>query len=291
MMKNYFKFLFLFAIIYSCKEQISLTSTDFTKENEFTAGIEGPAVDNNGNLYAVNYKEEGTIGVVDENGNASLFVTLPKGSIGNGIRFDKNNNMFIADYVNHNILMIKNGEKKVQIFASDSTLNQPNDLAISPNGTLYASDPNWANEAGNLWMVKNNTFMLLEADMGTTNGIEVSPDGKTLYVNESVQRRIWEYSISEDGSLKNKVLFTSFNDFGLDGMRCDSKGNLYVCRYGKGTVAVFNTRGKLIREIQLKGKKPTNISFGGVDKNQCFVTVADRGIIETFFAEHPGRSF
>jgi len=291
MIKNFYKLLFLLLIICSCKKEISLVSTDFTTENEFTAGIEGPAVDANGNLYAVNYKAEGTIGVVDKKGNTSLFVTLPNGSIGNGIRFDKNNNMFIADYVNHNILMIKNGEKKVQIFASDSTLNQPNDLAISPNGTLYASDPNWANETGNLWMIKNNTFMLLEANMGTTNGIEVSPDGNTLYVNESVQRRIWKYNISEDGSLKNKILFTSFKDFGLDGMRCDAKGNLYVCRYGKGAVAVFNSSGTLLREIQLKGKKPTNISFGGAANKQCFVTVADRGMIETFFAEHPGRSF
>ena len=127
--------------------------------------------------------------------------------------------------------------------------------------------------------------------MGTTNGIEVSPNGKTLYVNESVQRTIWKYDISENGSLKNKTLFTSFKDFGLDGMRCDSKGNLYVCRYGKGTVAVFNPNGTLIREIQLKGEKPTNISFGGVANKQCFVTVSDRGIIETFFAEHPGKSF
>ncbi|MBL4643222.1 MAG: SMP-30/gluconolactonase/LRE family protein [Flavobacteriaceae bacterium] len=291
MIKSFYKLLFSLLIIGSCKKEISLVSTDFTTENEFTAGIEGPAVDNNGNLYAVNYKEEGTIGIVDKKGNASLFVTLPNGSIGNGIRFDQNNNMFIADYVSHNILMIKNGEKKVQIFASDSTLNQPNDLAISPNGTLYASDPNWANETGKLWMVKNNTFILLEADMGTTNGIEVAPDGKTLYANESVQRRIWKYSISKNGRLKNKTLFTSFTNFGLDGMRCDSKGNLYVCRYGKGTVAIFNPNGTLLREIQLKGKKPTNISFGGGENKQCFVTVADRGIIETFFAEYPGRSF
>ena len=31
--------------------------------------------------------------------------------------------------------------------------------------------------------------------MGTTNGIEVSPDGRTLYVNETVQRNVWAYTI------------------------------------------------------------------------------------------------
>ena len=40
----------------------------------------------------------------------------------------------------------------------------------------------------------------------TTNGIEVSPDGKTLYVNESVQRNVWAFTIESDGALKDKRL-------------------------------------------------------------------------------------
>ena len=47
----------------------------------------------------------------------------------------------------------------------------------------------------NLWKVDKTGFSLLEAEMGTTNGIEVSPDGKKLYVNESVQRNIWSYDL------------------------------------------------------------------------------------------------
>ena len=76
--------------------------------------------------------------------------------------------------------------------------------------------------------------------MGTTNGIEVSHDGKKLYVNESVQRKIWVYDIVENGLLRNKQELISFEDFGLDGMRCDENGNIYVCRYGKGTIAIIS---------------------------------------------------
>ena len=53
----------------------------------FTTGIEGPAVDREGRLYAVNYAREGTIGVLRPDGTHELFVTLPDGSTGNGIRF------------------------------------------------------------------------------------------------------------------------------------------------------------------------------------------------------------
>ena len=282
--------LIISVLISSCKSQdLKNTSTDFTKEFLFTKGIEGPAVDSKGNLFAVNFHNEGTIGKIDANGKPTLFATLPKGSIGNGIRFDKLDNMYIADYAKHNILMISNGTTKAVVYAHDSTLNQPNDIAIAPNGTLYASDPNWKASTGNIWLIKNNTFILLEKNMGTTNGIEVSPDGKKLYVNESVQGNVWVYDILADGTVANKELFIKFSDFGMDGMRCDEKGNLYICRYGKGTVAILSPEGKLIREITLKGKDPTNITFGGKDKKQCFVTLQDRGSFETFQSEFAGR--
>lgn len=257
-----------------------LKSIDFTKEGSFTKGIEGPATDHEGNIYAVNFEEQGTIGKVTPTGKATLFVKLQNGSIGNGIRFGQKNQMFVADYVNHNILEIDLNTKEITVYANEPDANQPNDIAISPDLTLYASDPNWSDDTGKLWKVtKEQGFQLLEKDMGTTNGIEVSPDGKKLYVNESVQRKIWVYDIAEDGLLENKKEFFSFEDFGLDGMRCDPNGNIYVCRYGKGTIAVLSPAGKLLKELKLKGEKPTNITFSN-DYKKCYVTVADRGTIE-----------
>ena len=283
--------IFSAALLYSCKAQLS-QSLDFTPEFEFTKGIEGPAVDKEGNLYAVNFREEGTIGIVDENGNGRVFVTLPEGSVGNGIRFDKAGNMFVADYTGHNVLLIKKGSKEATVWAHHPNMSQPNDLAIAPNGTIYLSDPNWSNSTGRLWMVNNDRkIVLLEENMGTTNGIEVSPDGRILYVNESVQRKVWQYDIAEDGSITNKTLFLAFEDFGMDGMRCDMMGNLFITRYGKGTVAMVSPTGKIINEVKLKGKKPSNITFGGPKGKTCFVTMADRGCFESFTAPYKGSYY
>ena len=76
-------------------------------------------------------------------GRAEVFVTLPPGSTGNGIRFDRDGMMFVADYTGHNVLRIDPRTRSVSVFAHDDRMNQPNDLAIAPDGTLYASDPNW----------------------------------------------------------------------------------------------------------------------------------------------------
>ena len=61
-------------------------SRPFTAPAGFTAGIEGPACDTAGCLYAGNYARQGTIGRVTPEGACSVFVELPDGSIGNGIR-------------------------------------------------------------------------------------------------------------------------------------------------------------------------------------------------------------
>lgn len=278
-------------LLQSCGSQ-QLTSSDFTAANTFTDGIEGPAVDKEGNLYAVSLKRKGDIGIVDKGGNASVFVELPGNSIGNGIRFDQEGHMYIADYTGHNVLQVKRGTKEVLVFAHQSTMSQPNDLTISPKGIIYLSDPNWAKGTGRVWMVnESQEIILLEDNMGTTNGIEASPDGKYLYVNESVQRKVWRFTILRDGTLAHKTEFITFDDFGLDGMRCDVKGNLYITRYDKGTVVVLSPDGKKLSEIVLKGKKPSNITFGGADGRTCYVTMADRGCIETFRAKYKGVNF
>ncbi len=281
----------LCVLLQACGAQ-QLTSSDFTAENTFTDGVEGPAVDMEGNLYAVSLKRKGDIGIVDKNGNAKVFVELPEKSIGNGIRFDKEGHMYIADYTGHNVLQVKKGSKEVLVFAHNSNMSQPNDLTISPNGTIYLSDPNWAKATGRVWMVNaSQEIILLEDNMGTTNGIEASPDGKYLYVNESVQRKVWRFAILPDGTLAQKTEFITFDDFGMDGMRCDEKGNLYITRYDKGTVIVLSPDGKKLSEIVLKGKKPSNITFGGADGKTCYVTMADRGCIETFRAKYNGVNF
>lgn len=258
-------------------------------QGDFTAGIEGPACDRDGNIYCVSFRDKRGIAKVTPDGKAELYLQVPEKSAGNGIRFDRAGNMFIADYTDHNVLRVDARTKALSVFAHNDKMNQPNDLAIAANGTLYASDPNWGNSTGQLWRVtKDGTTILEASDMGTTNGIEVSPDGKTLYVNESVQRTIWAFEIARDGALKNKRLFKKFDDFGFDGMRCDIDGNLYATRHGKGTVVKLSPRAEVLQEIDVLGEHPTNICFGGKDGRTAYVTEAKQMRLVQFRVDRPG---
>jgi gluconolactonase len=272
-------------IFFSCSKKELYTASDFT-DSLFTGGIEGPMYFSNGNIYAVNFQKEGTIGLVQPDGKCELFLELPAGSTGNGIRFDSKGNMLIADYTGHNVLKADMKTKEVSLYAHDSTMNQPNDLAIMKNDIVFCSDPNWKNGTGKLWRVNTDgSTTLLMDSIGTSNGIEVSPDDNFLYVNESVQRIVWRYDLNEKGDILNKKLFIRFEDGGLDGMKCDSVGNLYIARYDKGSVVKISPDGFLLKEIKLKGQKPTNLTFGGKDGKTIFVTMQDRGLFEKFEVE------
>jgi len=266
------------------------SSSMLTAEHVFTSGIEGPACDREGNLYAVNYGKQGTIGKVTPEGEGEIWLELPEGSVGNGIRFNLAGDMFIADYAGHNIWRVEMASKTLSLFAHEPRMNQPNDIAISRDGTLFASDPNWGDSTGNLWRIDpDGKVTLLEQGMGTTNGVEVGPQENVLYVNESVQRRIWAYDLNKDKEISNKRLLIEFEDYGLDGMRCDIAGNLYVTRHSKGTIAVLSPQGELLHEVSLKGTDCTNLCFGGPDGKQCYVTIADQGAVQTFRSDIPGR--
>ena len=267
-------------------------ATPLTATNSFTTGIEGPACDRAGNIFAVNFAQQQTIGRTTPAGQSEVFVTLPNDSVGNGIRFDRAGRMYVADYVGHNVLRIDLTTRAVTVLAHEPMMNQPNDLAIAPNGTLYASDPNWKAKAGQLWRIDpDGTTTRLAADMGTTNGVEVSPDGKRLYVNESVQRNVWVFDIQPDGGVANKRLLRQFPDHGFDGMRCDAAGNLYITRYGKGTVVVLSPAGQVLREIDVLGARPSNLCFGGPDGRTVYVTEVEHRRLVQFRVETPGAAW
>lgn len=272
------------------QKKMLFKARDFTAENLFSGNIEGPAFDRNGILYVVNYMHDGTIGIVNPDGTCKLFVELPEGSIANSIKFNKKGDMLLPDFTKHNILKVNMKTREVSVFCHDSRMFSPNDITLNSRGQIFASDPDWQKNCGQLWRIDpDGTDVLLEQNMGTTNGIVLTPDEKFLYVNESIQRKIWKYKVDDAGQLSDKTLFASFDDYGLDGMKCDVKGNLYVTRWGKGTVVVFSPSGKQIREIYLKGKSCSNLVFGGTRNKTVYVTLQDRKCMEKFENNIPGN--
>jgi signal peptidase len=205
--------------------------------------------------------------------------------------------MFVADYRKHNIFLVSADGTTIETYFHSDAFNQPNDMTIAADGTIYASDPNWKHRDGQIWRIARSADgnvhgerMLADRPMSTTNGIDLSPDGRTLYVGYSDTNEIWSYSIEGTRLLAPKLV-KKFTDFGIDGIRTDVMGRLFVARILKGTVVVLSPQGEVEREIRLSAKEPTNLAFGGNDGRTAFVTQRQGGLIESFRTNAPGREY
>jgi sugar lactone lactonase YvrE len=112
-----------------------------------------------------------------------------------------------------------------------------------------------------------------------------------LYVNESVQRGVWAFPILAGGKLGERKLVKQFDDHGFDGMRCDVDGNLYVTRYGEGTVVKLSPAGEILQRIDVLGKSPSNLCFGGPDGRTVYVTEVEHRRLVAVRVDKPGLAW
>jgi sugar lactone lactonase YvrE len=285
---------------------------------EYTFQIEGPGVDRAGTLFVVNFQKRGTIGMVRAGAAKSeLFAMLPprngnviRQSAGSSIRFDRDGRMYVADFRNHKIFVFEPGQNVHKVYFEPQNgaqkFNQPNDLTVATDGTIYASDPAPDSAPkGQVWRItrgpdgkSRGEVMTSDRPLARTNGIDLSPDEKTLYVGESEKPQLWAYRL-EGAHLAAPTPVKKFTDANLDGLRTDVDGRIFAARLSKGTIAVLRPDGTIEREICTLGKGPNNLAFGGPDGRTVYVTQSQDphprndlpGFVETFRVERPGREF
>jgi signal peptidase len=298
-------------------------SKPLTPPNEYTTHIEGPAVNAAGDLFVANIKipgagdDGGAIGRVTSGATTSeLFLPrLPSQNgirgVGNGIRFDQQNRMYVADFKNHIIHVFGPGPTTTRrdYFVArpnnqgKPVFDQPNDLAIARDGTLYASDPK--SGTGRIWKITkaagtvSGKPMTSTRTMGRTNGLDLSPDNKTLYVSESkfhaTPASVWAYRINGTALIADTVPLKVFTEGGdVDGLRVDTDGRIFVARPEAGQVFILvppGAVGATPDPVTTQGKNPTNLTFGGADGRDVYVTQADdhKLFIERFRTDRPGR--
>ena len=163
-------------------------------------------------------------------------------------------------------------------------LNSPNDLALHSSGAIYFTDPPYGLAGrkpelgfqGVFRIAPDGKLALLAKDMERPNGIALSPDERRLYVDDSQKKIVRAFDVARDGSIANpRVLIDlgAYGTRGVDGMKVDAKGNLYVT--GTDGVYVVSPKGEFLAKITCPGQC-TNCCFGGADRKTLFVTGRQR---------------
>jgi gluconolactonase len=201
----------------------------------------------------------------------------------NGMIADRDGAVLLCQHSNRQIVRITK-DRQVSVFLDrfkGKRFNSPNDLVYKSDGALYFTDPPYGLlkqdddphkelKFNGVFQYANGKLQVIINDLTRPNGIAFSPDEKKLYLaNSDEKRKVWmAYDVKPDGGVTNGRVFYDATDEkadGLpDGMKVDTKGNLYCA--GPGGVWVFSSGGKHLGTIK-PPETPANCNWGDDGKS------------------------
>lgn len=240
---------------------------------------EGPVWDPAGFLY-VSDEEQNQIYRVYPDGRHESVIALgdPDGNT-----FDRQQRLLDCASILRAIIRIDAGGKQYTTLADrfeGHRFNSPNDVVIGPDGAIYFTDPTLDLPKGEEQEIsfqgvyrlddKGNVQLLIK-DMSQPNGLAFSPDGKTLYVDDSKRKNIRAFDFAANGTVSHERIFGDENEPGgvPDGMRVDQQGNLYVV--GPKGIWAWDSSGAHLGTIVMP-EQPANLAWGDKDYSTLYIT-------------------
>ena len=202
-----------------------------------------------------------------------------------GLTLDRQGRLILATFAGRSLMRIeKDGTRTVLVDRYDGKrFGGPNDVVVKSDGAIYFTDtfgafrlrdrdPRKELDFNGVYMWKDGKLTLVVKDMPRVNGLAFSPDEKYLYVNGSGDNYVNRYDVLPNGTLTNGKLLIDLSkqtERGVtDGMRVDTKGNLYET--GPGGVWIISPEGKHLGTIRAP-EQATNVGFGDADKKTLYI--------------------
>jgi sugar lactone lactonase YvrE len=166
----------------------------------------------------------------------------------------------------------------------DIPTNRPNDGKCDGAGRLWIAsmDNNEVSSSGRLWRISSTTVpKIVDSNFVVGNGVDWSPDSKTMYFTDSVNRTIYAYDFDlENGTICNKQVFAIIpeSDGFPDGLIVDSQGFIWSAHWDGWRVTRYAPSGSIDRVINLPVPRPTSLAFGGANLSSLFITSASYGL-------------
>jgi gluconolactonase len=256
------------------------TSIEVIKED--VGGTEGPIGLPDGSVI---YTGSNVINRVAPDGTIAPYIEKTNGA--NGLSMDAQGRLYATETGNEpgpriTIIAPKGQERVVADRYQGKPLIRPNDLIVDAKGGVYFSDPaprpekpgdRLAALSSVYYARPDGTVILLDNRMRRPNGVQLSPDGRTLYVADTILETIIAFDVQPDGSVANGRVFATYQGTGPegsggDGMAMDAQGRLYSASING--VQVFSPRGEYLGTITLP-RQPQNLAFAGPGRSYLYV--------------------
>jgi len=236
--------------------------------------------------------------IVMEPGNK--WRVLSSGMQSNGTVAASNGNLIVCDMFGHRVVEVDPATGRVLRVLLDKidgkAIDGPNDLVMDAKGGLYITDPQFTPEAQKsqpgkqvYYLAPDGTAKVVigPGEYAMPNGVELSPDGKTLYVDNTWEQPgenfVWAYDVGDDASVSNKRQFAMLNrapevlsapkpidrfNSGADGSAVDTDGRYYVAT--RTGVQIFLPDGTYVGTIWAP-QYPVSITFGGANNDVLYM--------------------
>ena len=228
----------------------------------------------------------GNGGVIKFDPNGKMTTLVEDSEQAAGLAMDSKGRLIGAQYTKKvSVLWPKGSEETLTSSFDGKPYIRPNDLVVDKKGGVYFTDCYQIGAARSpddlpqavYYITPNKKTIRVADDVRRPNGIVLSPDEKTLYVNDWDAAYLVAYSVQGDGTLKNRKNFAKYDlkqetDHGLvsgaDGLCIDGAGNTFATT--PAGVQVFNAKGEHLGNIEAPyDMPPQNCGFAG---NYLYVT-------------------
>jgi gluconolactonase len=225
---------------------------------------------------------------------------LAYGMQSNGTIASRSGNLIVCDMFGHRVVELDPANGRVLRVLLDKinghSIDGPNDLVMDAKGGIYVTDPQFTPDEKKSQPGKQVYYIAPDGtaravigpgEFAMPNGVEIAPDGKTLYVNNTWQQPggnfVWAYDVARDGSLSNKRRFAVVDlkpeilaasnpadrfDSGADGSAIDADGRYYVAT--RTGVQIFLHDGTAAGTIHVP-QYPVSVTFGGRDNDVLYM--------------------
>ena len=225
---------------------------------------------------------------------------LASGMQSNGTIAGGSGNLLVCDMFGHRVVEMNPETGRIVRVVLDkigkTAIDGPNDLVMDAKGGLYITDPQFTPEAKKSQPGKQVYYVAADGsakvvigpgEFAMPNGVELSPDGKTLYVNNTWSQPgenfVYAYDVADDGSVSNRRQFAMLNltpevlgaanpadrfDSRADGTAVDTDGRYYVAT--NTGVQIFMPDGTSAGTIWVP-QYPVSLTFGGPNNDVLYI--------------------
>jgi gluconolactonase len=254
-------------------------------------GTEGPIGLPDGSLIFTETQANRITRIDKDTGATSVFLESTNGS--NGLGFDAKGRLLSVQttpgQTRIGVIYPKGSVATITDSFEGKPYGRPNDLVVAKNGGVYFSEPGPNATPGQpapvppltpavYYVSPAGKVARVAEGIDRPNGVMLSADEKTLYVNNTNGEYLLAFDVKADGTLGARRNFAKYGKVtaapsggvvsGADGLAIDAQGRVYACT--AAGVEVFSAKGEALGVIPVS-LPPQNIAFAGADKKTLYI--------------------